>query len=245
MTNLTEQELRKLRSRLEAEKSDIERRLTGSDHYGLGSSQREGSGELSAIDNHPGDMATETYERGKDIALLEHEDLRLSRIDSALDAMDNGEYGHCLTCGKAIPPERLEALPDTLYCLDHSPRQDISERRPVEEKFLAPPFGRSSLDEEEGYNGFDGEDAWQIVESWGNSDSPAMSENTDVDSYEAVGIEYDDPDGYTEAIESFLATDITGTTVSVIRNRAYYDYIQQSEGDNGLESDDDAADGYN
>ncbi|MCQ6558246.1 TraR/DksA C4-type zinc finger protein [Paenibacillus mendelii] len=236
MTNLTKQQLHKLRKQLEGEKSEIEQRLAESDHYGLASSQREETGELSTIDNHPADMATETFERGKDIALLEHEDLRLSRIDSALDAMDNGEYGQCLTCGKPIPLERLQALPDTLYCVDHSPRQQVSDRRPVEEVFLTPPYGRSSLDEEGGYNGFDGEDAWQIVESWGNSDSPAMSENPDVESYDSVGIESEEPDGYIEAIESFLATDITGTTVSVIRNRAYYDYMHQEEGDHELES---------
>jgi hypothetical protein len=91
------------------------------------------------------------------------------------------------------------------------------------------------MDEHEGQNGFDGEDAWQIVERWGNSNSPALSENRDVDTYENVGIESDDPDGYVEAIESFLATDITGRHVTVVRNKAYYDYMQHHEGDRGLE----------
>ncbi|REE92961.1 TraR/DksA family transcriptional regulator [Paenibacillus taihuensis] len=234
--NLTNTQLRNLRSSLVVEKAAIEQRLASSDHYGLANSYKDYSGDLSSYDNHPGDAATETYERGKDIALHEQEELHLNRINSALEAMDNGSYGQCRTCGEQIPYARLQALPDTLYCTVHSPRQDVSDRRPVEEQFLYPPFGRTSMDDhEDGYNGFDGEDAWQIVESFGNSDSPAMSENRDVQRYEEVGIEADEADGYVETLESFLATDITGKHVSVVRNKQYYDYMEHEEGDHALE----------
>ncbi|BBH21196.1 hypothetical protein Back11_25410 [Paenibacillus baekrokdamisoli] len=235
MTNLTAKQLRSLRSKLEAERTTTEQRLTNSEHYGLANSLKEETGELSLIDNHPGDVATEMYEREKDIALHEQEEFRLARIEDALTAMDNGVYGLCRTCGEPIPYQRLKALPDSVFCVEHAPRQEVSDRRPVEETFLAPPFGRSSLDEQEGYNGFDGEDAWQIVESWGNSDSPAMSENRQVESYEHIGIEADEADGYVEPLESFLATDITGKHVMVIRNREYYEYMDDQEGDHDLE----------
>ncbi|MFC5651658.1 TraR/DksA C4-type zinc finger protein [Paenibacillus solisilvae] len=234
MTNLTDKQLHMLRSSLEAEQASIEQRLASNDHFGLGVSMKDETGELSYIDNHPADSATEIYERGKDIALLEQEEFHLSRIDDALSAMNNGDYGICRTCGADIPYERLEALPDSLYCIEHAPRQELSERRPAEESFLYPPFGRSSMDEKE-YNGFDGEDAWQIVESWGNSDSPAMSENRDVDSYDHIGIEAEEADGYVEPFESFIATDITGNHVTVVRNREYYEYMEHDEGDHGLE----------
>ncbi|CAH1213688.1 RNA polymerase-binding transcription factor DksA [Paenibacillus plantiphilus] len=237
MPHLTRKQIDHLRRRLQSDKTMTEKRLADSEHYGLASSLRDETGELSTMDNHPADLATEMYERGKDIALLEQEDLRLSRIETALTAMSSGTYGTCLSCGIPIPFKRLQALPDTLHCIDHAPRQEPSDRRPIEEQFLTPPFGRSSLDEREGYNGFDGEDAWQIVEQWGNSDSPAMSENRDVFSYDDIGIEADEADGYVEPLESFLATDITGTYVSVIRNKAYYEYLDHKEGDYGLEQD--------
>ncbi|QYR20070.1 TraR/DksA C4-type zinc finger protein [Paenibacillus sp. sptzw28] len=237
MTQLTPNQLNELRGLLEKDKAETEERLSDNEHYGLASSQRDNTGELSLIDNHPADVASETYERGKDISLLEREDLRLTRIIAALTAMNQGDYGTCLTCGAPIPFERLQAVPDTLYCVDHSPRQEVSDRRPVEEQFLKPPFGRSSMDEHDEYNAFDGEDAWQIVERWGNSDSPAMSENRNVESYEEIGIETGEEDGYVESLESFLATDITGKFVSVVRNKEYYDYIEHNEGDRGLEPD--------
>ncbi|XEC96886.1 TraR/DksA C4-type zinc finger protein [Paenibacillus tarimensis] len=237
MNRLNELELQVLHDKLIQEKQEIETRLASGDHYGLASSLRDETGELSAYDNHPGDLASEMYERGKDVALLEQNDLHLARINAALDAIEDGTYGVCRVCETPIPYERLKALPDTLYCVEHAPRHNISDRRPAEEDYLSPPFGRSSRDEPRDYNGFDGEDAWQIVEQWGNSDSPAMAENPGVD-YDSLTIEPDENEGYVEPIESFLATDITGNHVTVYRNRQYREYMDHNEGDHALESDD-------
>lgn len=228
-----------LRTRLLEEHLDIRLRLLQNEHYGKGDSLRDETGELSPIDNHPGDTASELYEREKDISLLEQEELHLLRIEAALTAIETGSYGVCAECGKPIPYERLDAVPDALYCIDHAPRNIVSERRPIEENFMQPPFGRTSLDEREDGAGFDGEDAWQIVEQWGNSDSPAMSENPNVADYDHIGIESTENDGYVEPLESFLATDITGRHVSVVRNREYNRYMHSDEGDHGLEFEED------
>lgn len=243
MSYLSDSQLAQLRTRLQDEQRDIESRLEQNEHFGKDNSLRDETGELSPIDNHPGDLATEIYERGKDSALLEQEEFHLERIDAALEAMNNGSYGKCAVCSEAIPFERLDAVPDTIYCVDHSPRDIVSDRRPAEEDFLRPPFGRTSMDEhEDGYNGFDGEDAWQIVESWGNADSPALSENPNVTDYNHLGIESEENDGYVESIESFLATDITGRHVSVVRNREYEQYMQSEEGEHFLEFSEELAD---
>lgn len=239
---LTEERLQALRSRLLEDKSDIERRKRQNGHFGLENSYRESTGELSAIDNHPADAGTETFERGKDIALEENETFRLARINAALERMDKGVYGFCDACGRPIPVERLEALPEATYCLEHQHRQREKEGRPVEESFEHPPFGRTSMDEHEDQNGFDGEDAWQIVESWGTSNSPAMAEGNNIDDYNNMTVEPDEYDGFVESFESFLATDITGHDVSVVRNSAYRRYLENGEGDPLLEPDESAED---
>ncbi|MFB5759332.1 TraR/DksA C4-type zinc finger protein [Paenibacillus medicaginis] len=238
MSPLTEQQLNTLRNELLKRKQDIEHRLHGGDgHRGLSDGQRAQTGELSLIDNHPGDVGTETYERGKDLALVEHDEFMLERIDSALKAMEEGTYGICATSGKPIPYERLLAVPYTKYLAEYNPEQEVSNNRPVEEEFLYPPFGRSSLDEHE-YNGFDGEDAWQIVSSWGNSNSPALSENREVHNYDEVEIEDgDDNQGFVESYESFIATDITGDNVTIVRGPMYQKYMKQGEGEPLLEPD--------
>ncbi|WP_256760266.1 TraR/DksA C4-type zinc finger protein [Cohnella sp. WQ 127256] len=236
MTNSLDQgRIHKLKQRLIQEQTELESRVHGNDHFGLSSSFRDSTGELSTNDNHPADAATEMFERGKDIALLEKEAFRLERVEAALERMESGEYGHCITCGKFIPIERLEALPTTTYCVEHEPRQQTSNNRPVEEEFLSPPFGRTSLDERD-QTGFDGEDAWQIVESWGSSNSPAMAEGNNISDYDQMSIEADENDGFVEPFESFIATDITGHNVTIVRNRAYRQYIADNEGDHFLET---------
>jgi len=225
-----------LRRRLEAAAGELEARLKESGGRGLEEEARGNTGELSMYDNHPADIASETFERGKDIALLENDELRLERIRAALRAMDDGAYGVCRTCGEPIPAERLEAVPETLYCVRHTPKRLASERRPAEEDGLEPPFGRTSLDGERSWTGFDGEDAWQIVESYGTSDSPALAEDPGAD-YEQLTIEANEREGFVEPIESFLATDITGRHVTVVRGRAYDEYLERGEGEPLLEPD--------
>lgn len=238
MTHLSKQEMENLRKQLIERKKDIERRDQRSDHYGLSGSMRYEIGELSTIDNHPGDVGTEMYEREKDVSLVEHDEFMLERIDSALALMDDGEYGNCVVCGKSIPYDRLEAVPYTIYCREHAPETVVSNDRPIEEEFLTPPFGRTSLDEVDTQNGFDGEDTWQIVESWGTSNTPALAEGNNIDDYDAMYIEAaEEIDGCVEPYESFLATDIYGKFVYVMRNKQYHKYMADEEGLNLLESD--------
>jgi YteA family regulatory protein len=235
--NMTDDKLQSIRRRLIRDKQEIERKIHDNSHFGLENSYREETGELSSNDNHPADAGTEMFERGKDIALLENEAFRLDRIDAALRRMDTGEYGRCAACGRFIPDERLEAMPTAIFCVDHEPRQQEKEGRPAEEGFLHPPFGRTSMDDQPDQNGFDGEDAWQIVESWGSSNSPAMAEGNNIDDYDNMAIEADENDGFVEPLESFLSTDITGHDVSIVRNRAYKRYMADQEGDPLLEPD--------
>jgi YteA family regulatory protein len=236
MTELSRQQLDALRRQLEEEKQSYEQRLAQADHDGLSSSLGNQTGELSAYDNHPGDIATETYEREKDLALNENMEVQLAEIEQALKRMDQGNYGICEACGKPIPYERLSAVPTARYCVNDAPNQHLSDDRPVEEEVLLPPFGRSKSEAGESA-AFDGEDAWQIVERWGNASSPAMAESREVDDYNEMMIEMDEPDGYVEPIESFLATDLFGTNVAVVRNRQYYEYLEHQEGDGLLEPD--------
>ncbi|MBI4465752.1 MAG: TraR/DksA family transcriptional regulator [Acidobacteria bacterium] len=42
---------------------------------------------------------------------------QLRQVEEALDRLELGEYGHCLGCGSAIAPKRLQAVPWAKYCL--------------------------------------------------------------------------------------------------------------------------------
>jgi RNA polymerase-binding protein DksA len=69
-------------------------------------------------DNHPGDMATATFDRELDSTLEENEQRMLDAIDAALRRIEDGTYGICASCGQPIGAERLEALPWTTQDID-------------------------------------------------------------------------------------------------------------------------------
>tara|TARA_R110001592_G_scaffold120733_1_gene325402 strand:+ start:1126 stop:1449 length:324 start_codon:yes stop_codon:yes gene_type:complete len=41
----------------------------------------------------------------------------IAQIESALERIAGGTYGDCVTCGEAIPPARLEAVPHAAQCI--------------------------------------------------------------------------------------------------------------------------------
>lgn len=81
-------------------------------------------GELTNVDQHPADIATETFEREKDTALLTTLRARQGEIDAALQRVEAGEYGLCEACGGPIGDERLEAFPMARYCIEHQAQQE-------------------------------------------------------------------------------------------------------------------------
>lgn len=82
-------------------------------------SETESLGEISSYDQHQADMGTETFEREKDLSILEQVEAELTDVEHAIRRLDAGDYGTCEVCGKAIPDERLDAMPATRLCLEH------------------------------------------------------------------------------------------------------------------------------
>jgi RNA polymerase-binding transcription factor DksA len=86
-------------------------------------SQRDSGGDISLADQHPADVATETADRELDTSREAMFEARIRQIDDAIARVDAGTYGTCIVCGKAIPDERLEAVPDTPYCVKDAERE--------------------------------------------------------------------------------------------------------------------------
>jgi len=68
-------------------------------------------------DSDEADAAVSTALRERAMWLLEDQRQKLELIDQALKRIADGSYGHCETCGGAISPERLEALPYATQCI--------------------------------------------------------------------------------------------------------------------------------
>jgi len=69
-------------------------------------------------DNHLGDMASVTFDRELDEGLGDGAQQTLTQIEAALARLDEGTFGVCERCGKAIAEERLRARPWASLCID-------------------------------------------------------------------------------------------------------------------------------
>jgi RNA polymerase-binding transcription factor DksA len=72
----------------------------------------------NADDEHDPEGATLAYEREQLTALLARSRATRAELESALDDVQSGSYGTCRECGQPIAPERLQARPQSRFCID-------------------------------------------------------------------------------------------------------------------------------
>jgi DnaK suppressor protein len=75
-------------------------------------------GSLVGFGKRIGDGTTEAISRLTDIGVGRTLESGLARTERALAKLDEGTYGTCDRCGKEIAPRRLEAMPDSVLCVD-------------------------------------------------------------------------------------------------------------------------------
>jgi DnaK suppressor protein len=75
------------------------------------------SGELSSIDQHPGDTASELQDADEQNALLAASAQQRAEVVAALARIEAGTYGTCADCGQPIPDARLEVRPEAVRCV--------------------------------------------------------------------------------------------------------------------------------
>jgi RNA polymerase-binding transcription factor DksA len=74
------------------------------------------------------DIASDDIDR-KMIEMLGSQELkRLKLIESAQTRIKQGKYGHCIKCDRPIPPERLEAIPYALMCIECKSEEERRNR---------------------------------------------------------------------------------------------------------------------
>ena len=113
---LSEKEVAELRERLVAERRDIEAHYRELEEQSFGANQSELTGEMM-FDEEYADAGTATFERERDLSLVNNLRDLMDKIDRALARMDEGTYGLCERCGNPIEEARLKALPYATLCL--------------------------------------------------------------------------------------------------------------------------------
>lgn len=118
MKKMPKSELKAYRAILLKERDKVGGGLSHIADTTLNKSQREASGDLSGYSYHMADMASDDYERDFSLSRATDEQKIMYAIDEAMKRIEEGTYGNCLQCGKAIPKKRLKALPYTEMCIE-------------------------------------------------------------------------------------------------------------------------------
>jgi DnaK suppressor protein len=106
----------RFRRELEGEQVRLRHALVAVNHEG---SLTEETGDLAiGSGDHLADSASDTFMRELDEGLEENAEHLLVEIEAALARIDDGTYGICIACGRAIDLERLEAVPYATLCID-------------------------------------------------------------------------------------------------------------------------------
>jgi DnaK suppressor protein len=76
-----------------------------------------GAGDVSGHALHMADVATDMYDREFNLGLASNDRETLVRVAEALQRIEEGNYGLCSNCKKAIAPARLKAIPYVETCV--------------------------------------------------------------------------------------------------------------------------------
>lgn len=112
-------EIQRYRSVLEAQLSS----LVG--HGARAVHEMAGSG---AEEPDPNDRASLEEGRNWSLRLRDRDRKLIGKIQEALSRLDQGTFGTCQSCGKAISPARLRARPMTELCIDCKTEAERAER---------------------------------------------------------------------------------------------------------------------
>ena len=111
-------EMAKFREQLLAERVRLEEELQEIENRAAHVDESDRATELSSYEDHPADLASETFEREKDLAIGESVQHMIHKVISALEKLDRGTYGRCDACARPIKKARLRALPFATLCLE-------------------------------------------------------------------------------------------------------------------------------
>lgn len=70
------------------------------------------------------DVATETFEREKELAISSNVQGMLEMVEEALQRLRDGTYGICVGCRKSIDSNRLRVIPYTRLCIKCKEREE-------------------------------------------------------------------------------------------------------------------------
>jgi DnaK suppressor protein len=79
---------------------------------------------VSDAGDDPADAGAKAFEREQELVLTQNAQDLLLLTERALERIDQGTYGVCESCGKAIGKARLQAFPRATLCVECKQREE-------------------------------------------------------------------------------------------------------------------------
>ena len=115
--------LAKIREELEKERSGLLAQMAELEEESFRGTQSELTGEVG-IDEDFADAGSATFDREQALSIQNNIRDLIDQVDRALYRIEEGTYGSCERCGRAIDAARLKAIPRTLLCTDCKRREE-------------------------------------------------------------------------------------------------------------------------
>ena len=112
--------LRPDRGELERDAVHLQEEIHGAEQEIVGLLRDGGDG----AGNDQADVGSTTLERDHELQLANNARNMLNQIERALSRIENGTYGVCESCGKAIGKGRLQAFPRATLCVSCKEREE-------------------------------------------------------------------------------------------------------------------------
>ncbi len=110
--------LKQMKKHLEKLRADLYHELQHLSETNLSQSQRDSSGDLSGYSYHMADVGTDNFGREMELNIASGENERIRMIEEALERIEDGTYGKCVSCDGDINLERLKAIPYARLCIE-------------------------------------------------------------------------------------------------------------------------------
>lgn len=91
----------------------------------LKKNRTQANGDLSSMPIHMADIGSDNFEQEFTLSLIETDGNTLTKIEAALDRIEEGSYGECEECGAKIPKQRLMAVPYATMCVKCASRSEL------------------------------------------------------------------------------------------------------------------------
>jgi DnaK suppressor protein len=127
--NMKKAEMKVYRDRLLDLRARLRGDVTSMTHAALRKGGSDGVNG-SSMPIHMAELGSDNFEQEFTLSLLANEEDRLGMIETALQRIEDGNYGLCEQCDGVIPKTRLNAIPYTPLCIKCAASRD--ERAPLE-----------------------------------------------------------------------------------------------------------------